>query len=166
MLKQCVLDNINNDNPISGSWWKAFLWETTQSLTELPQLLCGSIIFGFIIDFSHSAVGEIASAERFNALLESTVQGVLGSLDSVLEEICSHRFQEQLKYWAGVPCQLGVDSSCKNRKCVIFSCDCKNTQFWLGYYICICNSLFLTLWSCRCRSDTDIQLNYNKKLLL
>lgn len=74
------------------------LCETTQSLTELPQLLCCSVILSFSIDFSHGAVGEVTPTERFKPLLESTVQGGLGSLDGVFEEKNGQGLQENSHY--------------------------------------------------------------------
>ncbi len=63
-----------------------FLCKATQSLTELPQLLCCSVILSFSINFPYSAVREVTPTERLKPLLESTVQSGLGSLVRVFEE--------------------------------------------------------------------------------
>lgn len=87
--------------------------ETTESLTELPQLLGCCVILGLVVEISHSAVGEVASVEGFEPLLESTVQSCLGSLDGVLEEKSSHGRQDDFQEQTGVPGELRIDSTCK-----------------------------------------------------
>lgn len=72
------MDKLGFDESSSG--------QTRQSLTQLPQLLGHYIIPGLGQDAFWSAVGEVESILRFEALLEGTVKSCLGSLDGVLEE--------------------------------------------------------------------------------
>lgn len=89
--------------------------QTRQSLTELPQLLGNCVIPGLGVDTFQRAVGEVATTERFDSLLEGTVKSCLGSLDSVLEEKDHDGLHDYFRDKTSTPGQLSADRTCKMR---------------------------------------------------
>lgn len=89
--------------------------ESTEPLAHLPQFTSHRVVFGPAVHVLYGAAGEVASAQRFDSLLQAAVQRRLSSGLRIQEQEFGHGFDEDLLPQADVSGQLGPDDTCRTR---------------------------------------------------
>lgn len=83
-----------------------------EPLAHLPQLLCHGVVPPSGSHLLQGAVGEVAAAERLQALLQGTVQGGLGAGVGLQQKQLGKRRRQQLQPETQTATQLRVDDPC------------------------------------------------------
>lgn len=85
--------------------------QSRQPLTNLPQLPGGGVVPSTRSHLLRSAAGEVAPAERLDALLQGAVQHRLGAALGVGEEELGEGQPQQLQPGAQTAVQVGADDA-------------------------------------------------------
>lgn len=91
------------------------LGQSREPLTNLPQLLGHGVISSSCPNLLQCAAGEVASAERLEALLQGAVQHRLGAAVGIGKEQLGHGQQEELQPDAEAASQVGADHACNTK---------------------------------------------------
>lgn len=98
-----------------GSVLAAPLGQSREPLTNLPQLLGHGVVSSSRPNLLQRAAGEVASAERLQALPQGAVQHRLGAAVGIGEEQLGRGQQEQLQPDAEAASQVGADHACDTK---------------------------------------------------
>lgn len=83
---------------MSGTQWGCSVFtvvaQSTELLTDLPQLLSNSLVAGVSAHLLHVTAGEVVTAQGFQSLLQAAVQCGLSSSLGVQEEEAGYRLDE------------------------------------------------------------------------